>query len=164
MSEVNPNPAAPSPVAPAPAVGAPKKKSGVGKVVLMLVGAFVGLAIVIFAIVFFFTKGASDAAEKIVANLQATTCEVIYTDQVTSDFQSIVLKEEWLTECARIGSVLTGVPDQVGVSVDGQSGQASTSQVSYAIEGTDGLVYDLVISMVKVDGEWKMDRLDSTSR
>lgn len=152
------------PSEPSASNGAKPKKRSAGKIIAIIVGVFV-LGIVVFAaIIFFLTRGAAEAAEEIVANIQSGNCTIVYNDQAAAAFQAQGSLELWVAECERVGGILTGEPSQTGVSVEGSAGEASTSLVLYAIQGNDGVTYDVSISMVKVDGDWKMSAFNSVAQ
>ena len=150
---------------PQPSGQTPKKGgSKLMKLILLGVGGFVILIAGLVVFLFMFTKGASEAAEQVIDDLRAGNCAVIYTDQTTAAFRSQGDQALWESECSRIGAILNGNVDQEGVSVEGESGQSSTAVVEYAINGSDDIVYDVTISLEKVDGEWKMDTFNSVGR
>lgn len=137
-------------------VNQPKKLALWKKIAIGVVIFFVG----VMAMAFLFTRGAQEAGDEFIADLQAGNCSAIY-DRTTEEFQSITTTENWEEGCSTVGPILQGTPDAQGVSVNADTETGQTSQVRYRIEGTDGLFYEVSLSLQKIDGQWRLDGLNS---
>jgi hypothetical protein len=133
-----------------------KKRNWVKKILFGII-AFV---VIIFGLAFFFTKGASEAADQIIGDLQAGNCTEVYN--VTSQgFKDQTSSDVWDENCQRISPILAGEPEKLGVEVSAESGQDSTSNVSYKIKGTDDVTYIVELVMAQEGGQWHLVGLNS---
>ncbi len=145
----------------------PQASKGIPSWVKLLAVAGIGLIIlIVIGVVFVFnlTRGVLLASDTVIAHIRSANCAEIYTEHVTDRFRSDGTLEQWVEECERIGLVLTGDVRNEGVSVDGETGQAATATVNYAIDGSDAATYDVRIELERVDGVWKMDTFRSSAQ
>jgi len=127
------------------------KKIAIG-IVVFIVG--------VIALAFLLTRGVQSAGDEFLTDLQAGQCTAIY-EKTSQEFQSYTDETAWTAVCERIGPVLQGDAKSTGASTETNNG-SETGQTDYRITGTDGKTYVVSFQMVKVDGEWLLNALDSS--
>jgi len=136
----------------------PKKKPGLLKKIVIGVVVFF---VAVFAIAYFATSGASKTGDQLISDLQATNCSAIW-DQTSSNFRSVTGEDQWTSICETLAPILQGTPDKQGVSASAGTDQDTLSEVKYNIDGTDNVTYTVTLQLIKEDGSWKLNSLDSS--
>lgn len=140
---------------------AQKKKWSTKKKVLVVVGAILGLFIVIITIVNQSTKEAVSVSNQMVNALQSTDATLAY-GLLSSEAKKTVSEQEFSAVVVKIGPILNTQEKMVSKEVNAETGKSSTAKVTYEIQGTDGITYKLEINLVKEDDNWKVLNFDSS--
>ncbi len=101
------------------------------------------------------TKEATKVSNELVSYIQDKNATAAY-GLMSKEAKEATSASELSTIIDRIGPVLTGKPKTKSKEVSAETGRSSTAKVVYEIKGTDGLVYDLTVNLIKEDGSWKV--------
>ncbi len=133
------------------------------KKVRLVVGVFVAFIVVLVIVAVVATKGATSSSDKFLNALQAGDGQTAYS-LFSSEAKKEVPEDEFMAVVNQIGPILNTEEKRTSSSVSGETGSASTAEVDYEIEGTDGKTYVFVVNLVKDNGEWRVLNFDSHTK
>lgn len=126
---------------------------------------FVAFLVVVAAIVFAIVNSATSSVVKVsdqfLADLQANNPTSAY-QLFSAAAKANVPEDEFPDALTALNSVLTGKPKNTGKSVSASTTGISTAVVTYEIKNDDDKLFKITFSLVKEDGEWKINNFNST--
>jgi len=130
--------------------------------VLVKVFAFlVIIAAIVFAIVSSATSGVVKVSDQFLADLRANNPTSAY-QLFSAAAKANVPEDQFPDALTALNSVLTGKPKNTGKSVSASTTGISTAVVTYEIKNDDNKLFNITFSLVKEDGEWKINNFNST--
>lgn len=136
------------------------KKSNKTKIILFVVGGVLALIAVVTLFVGSATNAAVAVSNKFLDNIQASNSSAAY-DLFSSAAKETVPVDEFASVIDQIGPILNTTEKIVGKEINGETGTAASSKVTYEIVGTDGKTYLIIINLTKDSGNWKVLNFDS---
>jgi len=140
----------------------PAKKSK-KKLFIKIAVVVVILAVVLVLVVNGTTSGAVTVSNKFVKSIQAEDPSTAY-NLFSNEAKNVVSESAFKEAVDQPGKILKGQAKMTGKEVEGKTGSAATSKITYDIDGNDGKTYTITVNLTKEDGEWKVLNFDSTTK
>lgn len=141
----------------------PAKKRNVKKIILWVVVGIVAFVVVITFTVNSATKAPVKVSNQFLDYIQAGDAAGAYA-LFSSEAQQVVPTDQFDTLVAQVAPILNTKESMNSKSINGETGQAATSTVTYEIDGTDGKTYLITVNLIKEDGDWKVLNFESDSK
>lgn len=139
----------------------PVRKRGVGKIIGIVIGAIVVVAVALTFFVNSATKAPVAASNQFLNALQAGDASTAYA-LFSTEAKAAVPSDQFDAAVQQVGPILNGSEKMTSKKVNGSTGSASTSEVVYEIPGTDGKTYKFTVNLTKENDTWKV--LNFTSK
>lgn len=136
------------------------KKSNKTKIILFVVGGVLALIAVVTLFVGSATNAAVEVSNKFLDNIQASNSLAAY-NLFSSAAKETVTVDEFASVVDQIGPILNTSEKIVSKEINGETGTAASSKVTYEIVGTDDKTYLIIINLTKDSGNWKVLNFDS---
>lgn len=133
----------------------PVKKRSVGKIIGIVVAAFV---VVVVGLTFFVnsaTKAPVAVSNQFLNALQASDATTAYSLFSTAA-KAAVPSDQFDAVVQQVGPILNASEKMTSKKVNASTGSASTSEVVYEIPGTDGKTYSFTVNLTKENDVWKV--------
>jgi len=131
-------------------------KKILGIIAIAIVVLFVGAS--------FFVNSATKAplavSNQFLHDMQAGNAAGAYA-LFSSDAQAAVPAAQFEAVVAQVGPILNATEKITGRKINGATGSAATSEITYEIKGTDGKTYAVIVNLTKVNSDWKILNFDS---
>jgi hypothetical protein len=141
----------------------PVKKRNWKKIALIVVAGLVAFIVIITLTVNSATKAPVKVSNQFINSIQAGDAATAYA-LFSTDAVAVVPVDQFDTLVAQIGPILNSNEKMTGKSINGETGKAATSTVTYEIKGSDGKTYVITINLIKQSGDWKVLNFDSTPK
>lgn len=129
------------------------------KIVAGAVVAFVAL----FIIVNLATSGVAKVSNEFLKDVQNKNADAAYS-LLTKDAAAATDKDQFKKVVDQAGPILNTKTKMTSKEASGETGKAGTGKVTYEIKGTDGITYQVTVSLQKEDGKWKVLNFESTQK
>jgi uncharacterized membrane protein YvbJ len=140
-----------------------KKKMSTKKKVFVVLGALVGVFIVLVIIANTATQGVVTASNTMVNAIQASDADAAY-GMLSTGAKETISEADFDAVIAQIGPILNTEEKMISKEVAAETGQTSSGKVSYEIKGTDGITYIFDVNLVKENDIWKVLNFDSNEK
>jgi len=142
----------------------PVKKGHRGRKIFGIVlGVFVVLIVAVTLIANAATKAPLAASNDFLHAMQSGSAESAY-NLFSTEAKTTVTPAQFETIVKQVGPILNAKEKVTNKKVDAKTGQASTSEITYEIKGTDGLTYSLIVNLTKEGDAWKVLNFDSKKK
>lgn len=139
----------------------PVKKRSVGKIIGIVIGAIVVVAVGLTFFVNSATKAPVAASNQFLNALQAGDASTAYA-LFSTEAKAAVPSDQFDAAVQQVGPILNGSEKMTSKKVNASTGSAATSEVVYEIPGTDGKTYKFTVNLTKENDTWKV--LNFTSK
>ena len=138
----------------------PKKKRSVRKIIGIVLAAFVVVIVGVTVFVNSATKAPLAVSDQFLNAMQAGDASTAY-NLFSAAAKTTVTPDQFTAIVEQVGPILNAQEKVTNKKVNGQTGSAATSEITYEVKGTDGKTYSVIVNLVK-DGEaWKVLNFDS---
>lgn len=141
----------------------PAKKRNYKKIIVYAIAGIVVLFIIIVISVNSATKAPVDVSNQFIDSIQSGNSRAAY-ELFYSDTKKTVPADKFDGIVKQIGPILNTNEKITGKSINGETGKAATSEVTYDVNGTDGKNYAVIVNLTKENGNWKVLNFDSQTR
>lgn len=141
----------------------PVKKRNWKKIILIVVLGFVAFLVVITLTVNSATSAPVKVSNQFINDIQAGDSAAAYALFSTGALQVIPV-DQFDTLVAQLAPIFNAEEKMTSKSINGETGQAATSEITYEVDGTDGKTYALIVNLVKENGDWKVLNFESKAK
>jgi len=138
------------------------KKTGIGKIVGIVVGAFVALIIAIFIIVMATTDAPLKVSDEFVNDIQTNKPVAAY-NLMSDTTKQVTDADSFNAMVAQISPILTGKPSVTSREISAETGVPATATIVYEIQGTDAK-YNMSIQLQETNGKWQILGFDNQAQ
>jgi hypothetical protein len=82
----------------------------------------------------------------------------------STEVQAAVPVAQFDSIVSQVGPILNSSEKITSRKINGVTGSAATSEITYEIKGTDGKTYVLIVNLTKVNNDWKVLNFDSKAK
>ena len=133
----------------------PVKKRSFGRIIGIIIGAIVVVAIALTFFVDSATKAPVAASNSFLNAVQIGDASAAYS-LFSSEAKAAVPSDQFDAVVNQVGPILSAQEKMTSKKVNAQTGSASTAEVVYEIPGTDGKTYSFTVSLTKEGETWKV--------
>lgn len=130
------------------------------KLFLKILGGFAAFGILVFVVVSLTSSGAAKVSDQFINYVQTQKSAEAYV-LLAKEAAATVTEAQFKDIVDRISPILSGKPRTTGKQIGADAASGSEATISYEIDGTDDLTYNVSVRLAKVDGEWKVLSFDS---
>jgi len=128
---------------------------------------FAGIAVAFIATILVVALVATDAPLKIsdqfIADIKDNNASDAY-DLMSSEAQAATSSQDFATIVDQLGPILTGSPKNISREASAETGSNPSAKIVYEVEGSDSYTHVLTISLVQIDGNWKILNFESSKK
>lgn len=133
----------------------PVKRRSFGRIIGIIIGAIVVVAIALTFFVDSATKAPVAASNSFLNAVQIGDASAAYS-LFSSEAKAAVPSDQFDAVVNQVGPILSAQEKMTSKKVNAQTGSASTAEVIYEIPGTDGKTYSFTVSLTKEGETWKV--------
>ena len=133
----------------------PVKRRSFGRIIGIIIGAIVVVAIALTFFVDSATKAPVAASNSFLNAVQIGDASAAYS-LFSSEAKAAVPSDQFDAVVNQVGPILSAQEKMTSKKVNAQTGSASTAEVVYEIPGTDGKTYSFTVSLTKEGETWKV--------
>lgn len=133
------------------------------KVISIVIGSVIALALAIFLIVTFATSAPSIVSDELVADIQALKGTETY-NLLSDDAKATTSPAEVESIVTQLGIILTNKAEVQSKEISIGTDKRTTATIVYKIIGNDGVTYDLTVTLVENNGKWQVLNFESKAR
>ena len=133
----------------------PVKRRSFGRIIGIIIGAIVVVAIALTFFVDSATKAPVAASNSFLNAVQIGDASAAYS-LFSSEAKAAVPSDQFNAVVNQVGPILSAQEKMTSKKVNAQTGSASTAEVVYEIPGTDGKTYSFTVSLTKEGETWKV--------
>lgn len=141
----------------------PAKKRSVKKIIGYVVLAFVVVIVGVTLLANSATKESVKVSNQFLNAIQAGNASEAY-GLFSTDAKVAVPSDQFDGVVAQAGPILNAEEKMTSKSVKAETGSASTAEVAYKIQGTDGKTYNVTVSLIKEGDVWKVQNFNSEAK
>jgi len=134
-------------------------KKVLGVIAIAIVVLFVGASYFVNSA----TKAPVAVANQFLNNMQAGNAAAAYS-LFSTEVQAAVPVAQFDSIVSQVGPILNSSEKITSRKINGATGSAATSEITYEIKGTDGKTYVLIVNLTKVNNDWKVLNFDSKAK
>jgi uncharacterized protein YpmB len=138
----------------------PKKKRRIGKIIGIVFAVFVVVIVAVTMFVNSATKAPLAVSDQFLNAMQAGDATTAY-DLFSTQAKTTVTPDQFAAIVKQVGPILNTQEKVTNKKVNGQTGSAATSEITYEVKGTDGKTYAVIVNLTKDGAAWKVMNFDS---
>lgn len=143
--------------------GKKKKKRSAKKIIGIVVLAIAGMVVVSTFFVNSATKAPLAVSDLFLNSVQAGDAGLAY-ELFSSEAKTTISLDQLQSIVNRVGPILDSTEKVTGKTINGETGSAATSQITYEIKGTDGKTYKVIVNLMKENDIWRVLNFDSNAK
>lgn len=144
-------------------VGKPKKKRSVKKIIGYIAVGIVALFAVSTLFVNSATKAPLAVSDLFLNSVQAGDAGLAY-ELFSSEAKKTISLDQLQSAVNRVGSILDSTEKVTSKKINGETGSAATSEITYEIKGTDGKTYTVIVKLTKENDIWRVLNFESNAK
>lgn len=142
--------------------GKKKKKRSAKKIIGIVILAIAGLVVVSTLFVNSATKAPLAVSDLFLNSVQAGDAGLAY-ELFSSEAKTTISLDQLQSVVTQVGPILATDEKVTGKKINGETGSAATSQITYEIKGTDAKTYTVIVNLVKENEIWRVLNFDSNA-
>lgn len=140
-----------------------KKKRSIKKIISIVVIALAGLVVISTLIVNSATKAPLAVSDLFLNSIQAGDAGLAY-ELLSNEAKTTTSLNQLQSVVSQVGPILATSEKVTSKKINGETGSAATSQITYEIMGTDAKNYTVIVNLVKENEIWRVLNFDSKAR
>lgn len=142
--------------------GKRKKKRSTKKIIGIAILAIAGLVVVSTFFVNSATKAPLAVSDLFLNSVQAGDAGLAY-ELFSSEAKTTISLDELQSVVTQVGPILASAEKVTDKKINGETGSAATSQITYEIKGTDAKTYTVIVNLIKENEIWRVLNFDSNA-
>lgn len=142
--------------------GKHRKRRSTKKIIGIVLLVIAGLVVVSTLFVNSATKAPLAVSDLFLNSIQAGDADLAY-ELLSSEAKTTISLDQLQSVVSQIGPILKSAEKVTGKTINGETGSAATSQITYEIKGSDGRTYTVIVNLVKENEIWRVLNFDSNA-